>query len=420
MSPDPKSPESLAAWSTLFEPGAEALLARAMAIEDPAHPGPKDLPSLRALAEPALVAAAIELVQARRKGARKFACAERMILDLPGVEQASGADVAAWKARRFVGLGGPTWDLCCGIGGDAMALAGIVEELIAVDMDPLACRMAEHNLGLVEPGSHRSVRQQSVESLMSEERLTDAWLHIDPARRVGGSHSGRGGRSWYLEDCRPGPDVLEALLRVSRGAAIKLGPGVDLEEIPQAETSEIEVLGSRGGLKQVLLWSGELAGAPGRRRASQVEKGQSYAATPLSMPRHRAEISSYLYIPDPALERADLVGARLAERGVEAWNLHPGLGYLHGPGELRDPWFACYRIEAVLPWRERKLKAWLKEHGGGPIEVRTRAGAVVVEKALRELRGDGEQRYVLFGLRLGKRILAFVTRPLDPAEPTSG
>ncbi len=418
------SADHLPAWSALLEPGARELLERAGQIEDPAQVEPKHLAWLREVGSPELVAAAMELAQARRKGAAKFEHAQEMWMDLAGIEQASAEDVARWKARRFEERDERIWDLCCGIGGDAMALAAVTGDLVAVDSDPLACLMAECNLGLSRGAGVSKdlveVRCAPVEDLLASSDLDDALVHIDPARRRVGSHSGRGGRSWRFEDTQPGPEVLAEIIRVSRGAAIKLGPGVELDELPHAAESEIELMASRGGLKQVLLWTGELAEAPGLRRASRVEKGLSFAAMTQPMPRHRSEPSDYLYIPDPALERAGLVGARLAALDQEVWNLHPGLGYLHGPLELRDPWFSCYRIETVLPWREKKLRSWLTTHGVGKVEVRTRGGAVVVEKARRELRGDGDQSYVIFGLRLGKRILAFVTRALDPGAETPG
>lgn len=422
MSPEPQTPSSerLAAWSALLEPSSGRLLARIAEIEDKVRPGPKELSALRELAEPAVVSAALDLAQARHKGADKFSRVESMILDLAGVEQASGEDIAQWKAQRFAGQD-RVWDLCCGIGGDAMALAEVVGSLVAVDSDPLACLMARHNLGLSATAAQSAeVRCLGVEDLLSAGELEDAVLHIDPARRSEGSHSGRGGRSWRFEDGRPGPEVLARLVDISRGAAIKLGPGVELDELPGNAEAEIEVIGSRGGLKQVVLWTGALTERAGQRRATRVEKGQTFAAAPRGRLRHREAVSTYLYIPDPALERAGLVAARLAELDTEAWNLHPGLGYLHGEQPLDDPWFQCFEVATVLPWREKKIKAWLEQNEGGDVEVRTRGGAVVVEKARRELRGGGPKRYVIFGLRLGKRIQAFVTRVLDPGNETPG
>ena len=97
------------------------------------------------------VSVALSLVEARRKAQRKFGERGRsLIADVAGVEQASGAAVAAYKARRFADLlgGGATIaDLCCGIGGDAMALADVGLDVIAVDRDPLRAWMAGQNGG---------------------------------------------------------------------------------------------------------------------------------------------------------------------------------------------------------------------------------------------------------------------------------
>ncbi|NBC11043.1 MAG: class I SAM-dependent methyltransferase, partial [Planctomycetes bacterium] len=80
--------------------------------------------ALRRLGRPELVRMAIELVTARRRAAGKLRHAGRIMADTAGVEQATGSDVARHKAGRFAELAPRRLvDLCCGIGGDAMALA---------------------------------------------------------------------------------------------------------------------------------------------------------------------------------------------------------------------------------------------------------------------------------------------------------
>ena len=118
--------DRLATWQALLEPAASELLAKAKEIEDLVRPGPKDLAMLRVLAGPQLVAAGLELTQARRKGEAKYQRSHEMLMDLAGLEQATADDVALWKARRFADKSGPIWDLCAGIGGDAMALQAMV------------------------------------------------------------------------------------------------------------------------------------------------------------------------------------------------------------------------------------------------------------------------------------------------------
>jgi hypothetical protein len=69
-----------------------------------------------------LARAAIETVLLRRKAARKFAHPESMFFTRDALEQATSEPIARHRAARFEGLG-VVADLCCGIGGDALALA---------------------------------------------------------------------------------------------------------------------------------------------------------------------------------------------------------------------------------------------------------------------------------------------------------
>src|SRR5688500_18840355 len=63
----------------------------------------------------------LEQAELRRRAAAKFAAAERMFFTPLGLEQATDETVAAYKSGRFPA--GPRADLCCGIGGDLLALA---------------------------------------------------------------------------------------------------------------------------------------------------------------------------------------------------------------------------------------------------------------------------------------------------------
>ena len=84
----------------------------------------------------------------RLRARAKFDRAGRMFFTRSGLEQASAEVVARHRARRF-DTAGPVADLCCGIGGDLIALAER-HPVLAVDIDPLHLRMAQD--------AHRGVR----------------------------------------------------------------------------------------------------------------------------------------------------------------------------------------------------------------------------------------------------------------------
>src|SRR5262245_46622387 len=91
-----------------------------------------------------LARAAVETALLRRRGRAKFRLADAMFFEREAREQASNEVVARHRAGRFAGLA-PLADLCCGLGGDAIALAETAE-LLAVDLDPLRLALCRHNL----------------------------------------------------------------------------------------------------------------------------------------------------------------------------------------------------------------------------------------------------------------------------------
>ena len=107
------------AWVLSSDQGL-ALLAEVSVV---AAPLPADLTRWRKLASPDQVAGAVRLAEARRRGAAKFTRADRMWFEPTGLEQATAEPVARHKAARFAGRAATVVDLCCGIGGDTLALA---------------------------------------------------------------------------------------------------------------------------------------------------------------------------------------------------------------------------------------------------------------------------------------------------------
>src|SRR6266536_1220482 len=90
-----------------------------------------------------LVAAALAQHELRLAARAKFSRALDMFFTRAGLEQASAEVVARHRQERFAAAG-VVADLCCGIGGDLVALAG-GHQVWAVDRDPLHLRMATLN-----------------------------------------------------------------------------------------------------------------------------------------------------------------------------------------------------------------------------------------------------------------------------------
>ena len=126
----------------------------------------------------------LELAQIRIRAARKFANADEMFFTRRGYEQASGQLIAEYKARNFVHFDRVV-DICCGIGGDLMALAtrNSDGETVGVDRDPLMCLFSEQNLRCTSAKNRATVVESRFEDFDS--RSFDA-MHIDPDRRTHG------------------------------------------------------------------------------------------------------------------------------------------------------------------------------------------------------------------------------------------
>src|ERR1039457_612227 len=110
-----------------------------------------------------LVAAALAQHELRLAARAKFTRAMDMFFTRPGLEQASAQVVARHRQTRFAAAG-VVADLCCGIGGDLVALAG-EHQVRAVDRDPLHLRMAMLNAAVYGvDGSVRTARGDAREA----------------------------------------------------------------------------------------------------------------------------------------------------------------------------------------------------------------------------------------------------------------
>lgn len=384
-----------------------ALLAEAAARP---HPGPADLARWRKQAggRADLVAAAVRIADGRRRAAGKFPHADRIWPEAVAVEQATAAPVARHKAARFAAARpDAAVDLCCGIGGDAIALAAAGIPVLAVDRDAGMTRRVRWNADVHGVGD----RVQVIRSLAETFPIPPAaFLHVDPDRRSSG-----GGRARLVEDYVPSLDLLRSLTRTCRGGAIKLGPGSDFAETGLG--AECEVISLGGECKEATAWFGELATEGVRIRATTLPAGATWTdrdGDPGRTARVADGPDAWVFDPDPALTRAGLLDGFAGAVGLA--RVGPAVDLLTGPDPVNSPWLAAFRVESVEPLDLKGLRRVVATRGLGPLEIKTRGVELRPEAVRAELRppGPNPSTLILVAGR-GVRSLAIVaTRASRP------
>ncbi len=329
-----------------------------------------------------LVSAALGQARLRQRAVAKFGAedAYRMFFTPHGVEQATRASVALHRARRFEALGVRRLaDLCCGNGGDAIALARAGISVLAVDRDPLTCEVARANAEALGLSDLIEVRCADVADV--DTSTYDA-VFVDPARRGGR------GRIFDPEAYSPPLSWAVEAARKAPHAALKIAPGVPHEAIP--EDAEAEWISDGGDVKEAVLWFGT---EPGARRATLLPSGASLVGQGLPDPSVRP-MGRYLYEPDGAVIRAHLVADVAAELG-DGGLVDETIAYVTSDG-LRDSAYAtAYEITDVLPFNLKRLKAIVRERGIGVAVIKKRGSAVEPEELRKKLKLEGANSCVI-------------------------
>ena len=366
------SDASAEAWVLTTDAG-RALLENVAGV---AAPSPADLARWRERASPESVAAAVRLAGCRRRGASKFVRASAMWLDPTGLEQATTEAVARHKARRFPA--GVVVDLCSGIGGDTVALAGS-STVIAVDASQAMARRTLWNAGVYGVADRVLAVRGRAQTVT---RPPVAWVHVDPDRRPGGATRAR-----RLAGYEPGMDFLRSLQRSAPGGAIKLGPASDFAAHFGGVGVEIEVVSLGGECKEATVWFG--AAASCRRRATRLPEGVTWTDRdgPSTATAPVGPVGRFVFDPDPALIRAGLLDGFAAAHGLRRFA--PGVDYLSGDDPVASAFLAAFAVVAVVPFDAKRLKHEARALGLDVREVKTRGVDASTDDLRARLRDPG-------------------------------
>ncbi|MFE1386551.1 methyltransferase domain-containing protein [Streptomyces albogriseolus] len=319
-----------------------------------------------------LVSAALRQARLRQRAVAKFGAedAARMFFTPNGVEQSTRRGVAAYRAERLRAAGvRSVADLCCGIGGDAIALARAGIRVLAVDRDPQTAAAARANADALGLAGLIEVREADVTEV--DTSAYDA-VFVDPARR-----SSKRGRIFDPEAYSPPLSwAVRAALKAPRAAALKVAPGIPHEAVP-AE-AEAEWISDGGDVKEAVLWFGT---APGTIRATLLPGPRTLVSRGLPDPAVRP-VGRYLYEPDGAVIRSHLV-AEVAEP-LDGGLIDPTIAYITADTLNPTPYATAYEITDRLPFNVKKLKALLREREVGVLTVKKRGSAVEPEELRRK------------------------------------
>jgi SAM-dependent methyltransferase len=345
-------------------------------------------------------AAALTQVDLRVRAAAKFGAeAARMYFTPDGLEQATRARVAAHRAAR-VAAAAPSsvLDVGCGIGGDLLALARAGLTVAGVDRDPVRVEVARANLAAFGLGGAVQVADAGDLDVSGF-----GMVFADPARRTA--------RGRVLDPRHPdgwSPPWTFVLSLLEGTACVKVAPGIPHALLPDGV--EAEWVSDGGEVKEAALWSPALATV--RRRATVIRGAGLATLSDEDLPAavETGPVGGYLYEPDGAVVRAGLVAAVAARVGGRLPDEH--IAYVTADQAHALPFARAYEVLEELPYRERALRAALRERHVGRLTIKKR-GVDVVPDRLRTrlaLRGDAEATVVL--TRVAGRGTALLVRPL--------
>ncbi len=339
----------------------------------------------------------------RARGSLKFPRAASMFFTRRSLEQASDFRIANYKARRFP-VQSLVIDACCGLGGDLLSL-GTRGPVLGIDRDPLLCYLATANLAVA--GAHEG--HVWCEDLATSDLPRDATMHVDPDRRP------QERRTVQLAAHEPNDALLSQWIASQPGVALKLSPAASPEEALLRD-ADLEWIGHSGQCQQLVAWFGTLARQQGMRTATLLRDEASDSWTGDSQcPLVPTDVPEpFLYEPHPTVLAAGLAGAWAASHDLRS--LTPGGGYLTGGRVDAGPWAQTLEVLDWMPFRQEKIRSWLRERRVGPVEVKKRNVELDPAKLQREWTAQGDERAVVVVTRLGARVIALLCRRDESAR----
>jgi hypothetical protein len=366
-----------------------------------------------------LVAAALTQSRLRAKGHEKFGeFADGMLFTVDGLEQATRLEIAARHAQRFRAAGvRQVYDLGCGIGADAMAIAALDLKVTAVDADEVTATLAGVNLRHW-PGASAFIGTVEGTELPSGEGARHAGAWLDPARRTPGVTDplGRTRRVFKLDAMSPTWSTVQSIARSLPATGTKLSPSFPHGAIPAG--AEAQWTSLNGEVLECAIWWGPLVSRAGRSALVIGPKGRSWTvreadvdgagggATPVAS--NLGQIGTWLYEPDRAVIRAGLTGALTS--AVDGFELDSGVGYVTSDRCVDVGYARRFAVTESMPLNVKSLRAWLRERDVGRVTIKKRGVVLDADELRRQLRLSGSLEMTLVLTRVKNQQVCLVVR----------
>ncbi|MDO5729588.1 MAG: class I SAM-dependent methyltransferase [Actinomycetaceae bacterium] len=372
-------------------------------------------------------AAIVTQVELRAAAQDKFGeFARSLLLTRDGLEQATRLAVGALHARRFRD-GGCTVvaDLGCGIGADALAIAGLGLGVRAWDIDESAVSATTVNLRFFPncTVTHGDVTALSMRDLANAG--VDG-VFADPARRTGSS---RGNQRIHAPEHWSPP--LSAILAWREHGApadrlgVKVAPGIDYRVIPADMHAQWVSIDK--SVVEASLWTPAMSNGPGR--SAVVFRGSENleieAAGDPSAPAPSIDVAtlgSYLWEVDGAVVRAGLL-REFAESAGALGIISPSIAFLTSEERVTDEWKLAvseFEILAVTSLKPKAIAGALASFTPTDIEVKKRGADISPETLRRTIlkacgikRPSGENVRTIFATRVGGQHRAIIAHRLN-------
>jgi hypothetical protein len=121
-------------------------------------------------------------------------------------------------------------------------------------------------------------------------------------------------------------------------------------------------------------------------------------------------VGAFLYEPDGAVIRAGLVTAVAA--GVQGHLVDRRIAYVTGDAAFHTPFARSYRVVEELPYREKQLRAALRERNVGTLTIKKRGVDIAPEQLRKRLALRGDEAATIVLTRVAGEGTALLVEPL--------